>query len=102
MISCQVCWRITEMAQRSKPALSKPDIRDGPPKAQIFNRKRAGGIHHGQESLIPQKAEYIGADQIVIRSFRLQTSGGPYIADIVPVNREALPSIGWVRGQLDV
>jgi len=34
-------------------------------------RKRAGGIHHGQESLTPLKAEYIGADLTVILSFSL-------------------------------
>ena len=42
-------------------------------------RKIAGGIHHGQESLTPPKAEYIGADQTVISIFRLQFCGGPYI-----------------------
>ena len=26
MISCQVCWRNDEMAQRSNPALSKPEL----------------------------------------------------------------------------
>jgi hypothetical protein len=49
-------------------------------------RKRAGGIHHGQESLTPPKAEYIGADQTVISIFRLQFCGGPYIS-IMPNNR---------------
>ena len=41
-------------------------------------RKRARGIHHGQGSQIPTKAEYVCADQNAISSFRLQTRGGPY------------------------
>lgn len=55
-----------------------------------LTRKRAGGIHHGQGSLTPRKAEYIGADQTVILSFRLQLCGGPYIpisGDIVSFQR---------------
>ena len=47
--------------------------------AATLMRKRAGGIHHGQESWTPPKAEYIGADQTVISLFRLQFCGGPYI-----------------------
>jgi hypothetical protein len=47
--------------------------------AATLMRKRAGGIHHGQESLTSPKAEYIGADQTVISIFRLQFCGGPYI-----------------------
>ena len=47
--------------------------------AATLMRKRAGGIHHGQESWAPPKAEYIGADQTVISIFRLQFCGGPYI-----------------------
>ena len=47
--------------------------------AATLMRKRAGGIHHGQESCTPPKAEYIGADQTVISIFRLQFCGGPYI-----------------------
>ena len=47
--------------------------------AATLIRKRAGGIHHGQESCTPPKAEYIGADQTVISIFRLQFCGGPYI-----------------------
>ena len=34
-----------------------------------LKRKRAGGFHHGQESLTPPKAEYIGADRTVILNF---------------------------------
>jgi hypothetical protein len=52
-------------------------------------RKRAGGIHHGQESLTPPKAEYIGADQTVISIFRLQFCGGPYIPIIVVIGQLA-------------
>jgi hypothetical protein len=78
MISCQVCWRTTEMAQRSNrrfPNLISEEVLRG----RLAYRVKAGGIHRGQESLTPPKAEYIGADQTVIVSFRLQTSGGPYI-----------------------
>ena len=62
-----------------EPALSKPDIGSGPIEAKQLIRKRAGGIHHGQELQTPLKAEYIGADQTVIVRIRLQTSSGPYI-----------------------
>jgi hypothetical protein len=63
--SCQVCWRITEMAQRSirrflnlisEEALLRPYSKWG---------RERGGIHHGQESLTPLKAEYTSADQLV-------------------------------------
>jgi hypothetical protein len=55
-------------------------------KAVTLMRKRAGGIHHGQESLTPPKAEYFGADLIVHPSYRLQFCGGPYIP-IMPIVR---------------
>jgi hypothetical protein len=77
MISCQVCWRTTEMAQRSNrrfPNLISEEVHRG----RLAYRAKAGGFHHGQE-FSPLKAEYIGADQTVIVRFRLQTSGGPYI-----------------------
>jgi hypothetical protein len=57
------------------------------PEARKLIRKRAGGIHHGQGSQIPTKAEYICADQTAISSFRLQTRGGPYI----PIFRVIVP-----------
>src|SRR5580704_12336202 len=47
-----------------EPALSKPDIGRGLSRPSQLYRKRAGGLHHGQESLTPTKAEYIGADLI--------------------------------------
>jgi hypothetical protein len=52
--------------------------------AATLMRKRAGGIHHGQESWTPPKAEYIGADQTIISIFRLQFCDGPYIP-IMPI-----------------
>jgi hypothetical protein len=68
MTSCRVYWRITEMAQRSnRRFLNLISV-------EVFqtvslNRMKAGGIHHGQESLTPPKAEYIGADHISIQFF---------------------------------
>ena len=79
MISCQVCWRITEMAQRSNRRFLNLISEEVLPDRRQLNRKRAGGIHHGQESWTPPKAEYIGADHTVISIFRLQFCGGPYI-----------------------
>ena len=55
----------TEMAQRSNRRflnLISVEVFQ----AVTLIRKRAGGIHHGQESLTPPKAEYIGADRIAI------------------------------------
>jgi len=43
---------------------------------------QSGGIHHGQEFSL-HKAEYIGADHLSIRVFRLQFCDGPYIPIIV-------------------
>jgi hypothetical protein len=60
-----------------EPALSKPDIGSGHYRPCQLHSGRAGGFHHGQESLTPTKAEYTGADQIVILAFRLQFCGGP-------------------------
>jgi len=48
-------------------------------KAATLIKKRAGGIHPGQESWTPPKAEYIGPDHTVISIFRLQFCGGPYM-----------------------
>jgi hypothetical protein len=78
MISCPGLLADTEMAQRSNRRflnLISVEVFQ----AVTLIRKRAGGIHHGQESLTPPKAEYIGADQTVISIFRLQFCGGPYI-----------------------
>jgi hypothetical protein len=82
MISCPGLLADTEMAQRSNRRflnLISVEVFQ----AVTLIRKRAGGIHHGQESLTPPKAEYIGADQTVISIFRLQFCGGPYIPIIV-------------------
>ena len=62
-----------------EPALSKPDIGSGHYRPRQLHRNRADGFHHGQESQTPTKAEYIGADHLSIRVFRLQFCGGPYI-----------------------
>lgn len=67
--------------------------------AATLIRKRAGGIHHGQESCTPPKAEYIGADQTVISIFRLQFCGGPYIP-IIRVNG-ALRACDYLSGFAD-
>jgi hypothetical protein len=58
-----------------EPALSKPDIGSGHYRPRQLHRKRAGGFHHGQQSQTPTKAEYIGADHLSIRVFRLQFCG---------------------------
>lgn len=42
---------------------------------------KAGGIHHGQGRLPPTKGRIHWRGPPVIFRFRLQTSGGPYIAD---------------------
>src|SRR5665213_3405665 len=70
MISCQVCWRIIEMAQRSNRRFLNL-ISEEVLQAVTLIRKRAGGIHHGQESPTPPKAEYIGADRTSIPQFSL-------------------------------
>src|ERR1700692_724357 len=60
MISCPGLLADTEMAQRSNRRflnLISVEVFQ----AVTLIRKRAGGIHHGQESLTPPKAEYIGA-----------------------------------------
>ena len=44
----------------------------------LYGRGRAD-IHHGPESVTSLKAEYIGADQLLLIIFRLQLCGGPYI-----------------------
>jgi hypothetical protein len=91
MISCPGLLADTEMAQRSNRRflnLISVEVFQ----AVTLIRKRAGGIHHGQESLTPPKAEYIGADQTVISIFRLQFCGGPYIPIIV--------LIGWSQSPL--
>jgi hypothetical protein len=68
MISCPGLLTNTEMAQRSnRRFLNLISV-------EVFQtvtliRKRAGGIHHGQESLTPPKAEYIGADRTTIPQF---------------------------------
>jgi hypothetical protein len=56
-----------------------------------LNRMKAGGIHHGQESLTPPKAEYIGADQTAISIFRLQFCGGPYIPIMLDIGLTQYP-----------
>ena len=72
----------TEMAQRSnRRFLNLISVEAF--QAVTLMRKRAGGIHHGQESWTPPKTEYIGADQTVVSIFRLQFCGGPYIPIIV-------------------
>ena len=70
---------ITKMAQRSNRRFLNL-ISVAAHQGHIANREKAGGIHHGQGSQIPTKAEYICADQTAISSFRLQIRGGPYIA----------------------
>ena len=67
--------------------------------AATLMRKRAGGIHHGQDSWAPPKAEYIGADQTVISIFRLQFCGGPYIPIMMIIG--AVP-IGQTQRELGV
>jgi hypothetical protein len=42
--------------------------------------KNAGGFHHGQESSNSTKGRIHWRRPVVLFSFRLQTSGGPYIA----------------------
>ncbi len=79
MISCPGLLADTEMAQRlNRRFLNLISVEVF--QAVTLIRKRAGGIHHGQGSQIPTKAEYICADQNAISSFRLQIRGGPYIA----------------------
>jgi hypothetical protein len=92
MISCPGLLADTEMAQRSNRRflnLISVEVFQ----AVTLIRKRAGGIHHGQESLTPPKAEYIGADQTVISIFRLQFCGGPYIPIMAVIRRPAVANV---------
>jgi hypothetical protein len=57
-------------------------------------RKRAGGIHHGQQSSTPPKTEHIGADHLSILVFRLQFCGGLYIPIMVHNGRLQCPVSG--------
>jgi hypothetical protein len=62
-----------------EPALSKPDIGSGHYRPRRLHKKRAGGLHRGQESRTLTKAAYIGANQT---PSMLQHSVNKYVHEI--------------------
>src|SRR5664279_957469 len=67
------------MAQRSNPALSKPELGRSLLRLPYYVGRGRSAFHQGQELRAPTKAVYIGADQIVVTLiFRLRHGGGPY------------------------
>jgi hypothetical protein len=83
-----------------EPALSKPDNGRGPSRRSQLHRKRAGGLHHGQESTDSNKGRIHWPRPPLPSRFSLATLRWTIQTDNAPQQSDYAPSASPLRSRV--